>query len=183
MIIEANDESRRQATQKLFETCFSDLPHNAIPKLSDDHLYKPIILQYIDDASGALAGAAMTLRAQIAVGHLTAEKMGMLSGENPYRSALNKHSELDLMCVAPEYRRCGIGTKLIEQLDRRLRKRGVRVWFGCVTEDLEIDQLRKFYSRHGFTVLENGQPLPPLLGRNWIMPDAEPPAFYFYKRL
>jgi hypothetical protein len=48
---------------------------------------------------------------------------------------------------------------------------------------MEVDRLRTFYSPHGFTVLENGQPLPPFFGRNWMPPSAVPPACFFYKQL
>lgn len=183
MIIEASNDGRRKAVQSLFESCFSDINPNAVPMVDADSLYQPIVLQYIDEGSGRLAGAALTCRSQVAVAHLTARELGILSGISPYQSVLDKHSELDLMCVAPGYRGRGIGTKLITELERRLRERAVRIWFGCVTSDLDVDRLREFYTRHNFKVLGDGQPLPPFLGKNWIPPNAEPPAFYFYKRL
>ncbi|SKR67521.1 Uncharacterised protein [Mycobacteroides abscessus subsp. abscessus] len=72
---------------------------------------------------------------------------------------------------------------MLTYLEKRLRAQGVRVWFGNVTSNLEVDRLREFYTSHGFTVLDNGQPLPPLLGRTWISPSTLPPAYYFYKKL
>ena len=72
---------------------------------------------------------------------------------------------------------------LIAELEARLAERGVRVWFGNVTHDSDVDRLRGFYSSLGFTVLDEGQSLPPLLGKNWVPPGIERPAFYFYKAI
>ena len=72
---------------------------------------------------------------------------------------------------------------MIAFVETRLRERGVKVWFGNATNDLEVTRLRAFYAHHGFTVLAEGQPLPPLLGREWVAPSAGPSAFYFYKTI
>jgi hypothetical protein len=72
----------------------------------------------------------------------------------------------------------------VTYLEDQLRERGVRAWFGNVTPDLDVLRLRKFYTRHGFAVLPDGEPLPPLLGKaRWSMPSVEQPAFFFYKNV
>ncbi|WP_405803755.1 hypothetical protein OG729_01595 [Streptomyces sp. NBC_00210] len=65
----------------------------------------------------------------------------------------------------------------------RLKERGVRIWLGNAPRDLETTRLREFYTRRGFTVLPDGQPLPDPLGRSWVLPTAEQPAFFFYKQI
>jgi GNAT superfamily N-acetyltransferase len=181
VITEAVTDAERRAVQELFETCFDGIAPTAVPMTKDDSSYAPVVAQYHDN-EGKLIGAALTCRAQLAVTTVTAAAMGL--PETGYRSVLDKHSELDLMAVVPEERGKGIGGQLVEHLEARLRERGVRVWFGNATADLEVDRLRDFYKGQGFTVLADGQPLPPLLGKDrWSMPMAEQPAFYFYKRL
>jgi len=75
------------------------------------------------------------------------------------------------------------GSQLLNYLEDQLRQRGVRVWFGNATPDLDVDRLRMFYERHGFRVLPDGAPLPPLLGKEWVMPGTAQPTFYLWKRL
>lgn len=53
--------------------------------------------------------------------------------------------------------------------------------FGNATRDLDLERLRQFYERQGFTVGAFGAPLPPLLGKSWTIPNAAQPGFYFYK--
>ncbi|MFE2267141.1 GNAT family N-acetyltransferase [Streptomyces griseosporeus] len=96
---------------------------------------------------------------------------------------MDRHSELDLMAVDPEFRGRGIGSELVKALESRLQERGVRIWFGNATRDLETDKLRNFYARHGFRVLPEGQPLPDLMGRAWQLPTQQQPAFLFYKQI
>lgn len=180
MIIEASDDIQRRAVKALFKRCFEDIDSDAVPETGVDQLYAPIVAQYIDKKSGRLIGAALTCRSRLAVASLIAEQTGV-AVSNPYRNVLDRHSELDLMCVDPDYRGRGIGSQLIAYLERRLSSLGVRAWFGCVTEDLDVDRLRVFYARHGFTVLGRGQKLPPLLGVDWSMSTVDEPAFYFYK--
>lgn len=55
-------------------------------------------------------------------------------------------------------------------VEARLRKRGVRWWFGNLTPGLDAERLRRFYSRYGFDIGPSCQRLPPLLGRVWVMP-------------
>lgn len=100
-----------------------------------------------------------------------------------YTSVLNKHSELDLISVVPSARNRGVGSAMLKYLGPELQSRGSRVWFGHATRDLDTDRLRAFYASHGFNVTGDGQTLPPLLGLNWVMPDREPAAFSFYKKI
>lgn len=100
-----------------------------------------------------------------------------------YTAVLNRHSELDLISVLPDARGQGIGSQMLAYLEQQLRVRGVRVWFGNVTVDLDVDRLRAFYTSHGFTVLQPVEPLPPFFGHEWVPPSAPPPAYYFHKAL
>ncbi|MCV7289199.1 MULTISPECIES: GNAT family N-acetyltransferase [Mycobacteriaceae] len=184
MIQLANNDAERQEVLDFFLKIFDDIDSNAVPMTAHDDLYRPLVVQYRDNASGRLVGAALSCRAQVAAGSALMIKRGaQLPPANDYSAVLDRHSELDLMGVAPEARNQGIGTQMLSYLEKRLRSQGVRVWFGNVTSDLEVDRLRKFYASHGFTVLDTGQPLPPFLGRTWISPSAIPPAYYFYKKL
>jgi GNAT superfamily N-acetyltransferase len=83
----------------------------------------------------------------------------------------------------PDARGLGIGSQMLAYLEQQLRTCGVRVWFGNVTINLDVNRLRAFYTSHGFTVLHQGQPLPPFFGRKWVPPSAMPPAFFSYKKL
>lgn len=148
----------------------------AVPMTSMDAAYTPLIPIVRDDQENVVA-AALTCRGQLAAG---AAQMGM--GAKLYGSALNRHSELDLLAVAKDARQ-GLGTMLVEDMEQKFIERGVRVWFGNVTDDSNIDRLRKFYCERGFTALGDGQPLPPLLGREWVPPFAEHPVHFFYKLL
>ncbi|MEJ3741842.1 GNAT family N-acetyltransferase [Actinomycetes bacterium KLBMP 9797] len=182
MITEATADDERREVQVLFESVFGDIDAHAVPPTRSDHLYAPLVLRYHDPDTGTLAGALLACRAQIAV---SAQMIGgRLPGGPDYRGVLDKHRELDLMAVTPPFRSRGIGSALLTTARELLAARGVRVWFGNATEDLNVERLRHFYTTHGFTVLHPGQSLPPLLGRQWTMPNVHPkPAFYFYGRL
>lgn len=52
----------------------------------------------------------------------------------------------------------------------RLREHDVRIWFGNAIPDLKTAKLHVFRTRHGFTVLPDGQPLRDLMGRSWQLP-------------
>lgn len=184
MITAAQTNEERQEVLDLFLNVFDDIDPNAVPMTDMDPLYSPIVAQYRDPVTGRLLGAALTCRAQVAVGSLLLSRAGMSPPpEQDYTSVLDRHSELDLMAVLPEARGRGVGGQLLDYLEEELRQRGVRVWFGNVTDDLQVSLLRRFYSSHGFTVLEPGQPLPALLGKRWRLESAEVPVFHFYKQL
>lgn len=184
MITEALTDAPRQDVLNLFLDVFSDIAPNAVPMTHDDWIYRPVVAQYRDEETGQLLGAALTCRSQLAAGSVTMAKMGAaLPPQMDYTSVLDKHSELDLMAVRADARGRGIGGQLLAYLEDRLRERGVRVWFGNATKDLETRSLRSFYTGHGFTVLEEGQPLPALLGRQWHPGDDPRVAFHFYKQL
>ncbi|MFJ8852040.1 GNAT family N-acetyltransferase [Streptomyces sp. NPDC102437] len=175
-ISEATTDAQRAEVQALFDGTFHDIAPNAIPKVEHDYLYAPLVLRYHDPETGRLAGAALTCRAQVAI------SMTMMRRPE-YAPVMDRHSELDLMAVAQTFRGRGIGGALVRAMEERLRERGVRIWFGNATRDLETTRLREFYTRHGFTVLPADQPLPDLLGRSWVLPTAEQPAFFFYKQI
>lgn len=175
----ATNEERAEV-QALFSRVFVGIEDNAVPVVEHDYLYAPLIPQ-IREESGRLIAAAMTCRTQIAASAIMAsharlpDRFGVLP-------LLDKHSELDLIAVDRSHTGHGYGSSLIAYLDAKLASRGVRAWFGNVTTNLDVDRLRGFYRSHGFTVVPDFQPLPPLLGRNWVMPNAAVPQFYFYRR-
>lgn len=188
MITEAGTDAERKNVAELFLRVFDDIDPAAVPMTSADSIYAPLIVQCLDPDDGRLLGAALTCRAQIAAPSVMLAGSSVLTARVPaeqnFTAVLDKHSELDLMAVAPDARGAGIGGGLLAHLENALRKRGVRVWFGHVTTDLQTSALRRFYVRHGFTVLEDGQPLPDLLGKRWQMGGPDPSvAFSFYKPL
>lgn len=182
MIQEASSDAERAEVQRFFSKHFDHIKPNAVPMSEVDHIYAPLILRVVDDETGELLGASLTCRAYKAVASVMSLQM---TGRDPLglSGLLDKHRELDLMAVRPDARGRGIGAQLIEEMAARLRLQGVRVLFGNATTDLDLDALERFYSRSGFFVVERGKPLPPLLGKDWTMPNVEPPAFYFWRRL
>lgn len=172
--------SERAELQALFSHVFEGISEDAVPRVEHDYLYAPL-LPLIRNAEGSLLAAAMSCRTEVAAAAIMAHRgghgdpLGMLS-------LLDKHSELDLVAVQPSARGRGYGSRLVQWLDSELEHRGVRAWFGNVTSNLETDRLREFYRRHGFEIVPDFQPLPPLLGRSWMRRDAQVPQFYFYKR-
>ncbi|NEN76778.1 GNAT family N-acetyltransferase [Nocardioides zeae] len=177
-IATTNDE--RAQVQALFSAVFVDIEPNAVPVVEHDYLYAPLIAQ-VRNGSGRLIAAAMTCRTQIAAGSVMAQRAGLPDRFNVL-PVLDAHSELDLLAVDDDFRGQGLGSSLLRFLEDELAKRKVRTWFGNVTVNLEAARLRTFYQSHGFTVLPDFAPLPPLLGRNWTLPGAAAPQFYFYKR-
>jgi GNAT superfamily N-acetyltransferase len=149
----------------------------AVPVTAMDAVYTPLV-PVIRDDDDQIVAAALTCRAQLAAG---AAMAGM--GLKTFGTALDKHSELDLLAVADRARGSGLGTMLVNDMQDKLVQRGVRIWFGNATKDSDVDRLRGFYLGLGFKVLGNGQPLPPLLGKQWVPAFAETPAFFFYKLL
>nr|WP_246391113.1 GNAT family N-acetyltransferase [Nocardioides soli] len=123
----------------------------------------------------------MTCRTQVAAGSVLASRQG-LPDRLGVLPLIDKHSELDLLAVDDSHRGLGYGSALLDHLESALAARGVRAWFGNVTVNLDAVSLRMFYRRHGFTVLPDFEPLPPLLGRKWHGPNLAAPQFWFYKR-
>ncbi|GAA2679836.1 MULTISPECIES: GNAT family N-acetyltransferase [Actinosynnema] len=182
MISEARTDAERQEALDLFLSVFDDIAATAVPMTDMDEVYAPIVACYREN--GRLVGAALTCRDQIVATALTAARYGMpLPLGDDYTTVKDKHSNLDLIAVLPEARDRGIGAELIAYLEERLRARGVRVWFGVATPDLELERLMKFYSAHGFVTLEPGQALPRLLGKEWQVPGDPHVGFGFYKQL
>lgn len=183
MLSIAESDSDRNKVLTLFLESFKDIAPNAVPMTAVDYMYDPVIVQATDDETGELVGGALSCRTQFFAGVAQ-------FGENAppqaaqYLNLLSKHSELDLIAVRPDAREHGIGSAMISKIEKILIDHGIRVWIGCATPDMDIAKLRKFYGRHGFTVLPNGAPFPPLLGfPMWSVPVQHPPAFNFYKTL
>jgi len=176
----AKTNTERAELQVLFSQVFDGISENAVPRVEHDYLYNPL-LPLIRDAGGTVVAAAMSCRAEVAAAAIMARDTGH---RDPFGvlGLLDKHSELDLVAVRPSARGRGHGSSLIQWLDLELKGRGVRAWYGNVTANLETDRLRQFYRRHGFEIVPDFQPLPPLLGRSWMSRATEAPQFYFYKR-
>lgn len=180
MISLAHGDDERVEALDLFSSAIPGIASDAVPMTRLDELYSPLVAQARDDKTGELLGAALTCRPQVAAGAIRLREHVRPAG---LTKAMNRISELDLMAVRPDARGHGLGTQMIQMLERELAVRGVRVWFGNVTRDLQVAALRRFYMHAGFTVLSDGQPLPPLLGQEWVPPSAETPAFYFWKQI
>ena len=183
-IMTADTDDDRVAVRNFLGQYIDGIAPNAVPSLENDDLYRPLVPWVRDDSGGVLA-AALTCRSQFAAGAATLARLGgpIPPAATQYMPVLDKHSELDLLAVRPDHRGNGLGSQLLNWMENRLRSMGVRVWFGNVTKSLAIGDLRRFYARHGFSTTGPSQPLPPLLGRIWTPPNAEQPAFYFYKAL
>ncbi|MCZ2850004.1 GNAT family N-acetyltransferase [Modestobacter sp. VKM Ac-2978] len=182
MIEDVTADAERAAVQAFFSEHFDNIAPNAVPMADVDYLYAPLILRYVDQATGELLGAGLSNRAAVAVASATAQQM---MGSDPlgYAKVLDAHSELDLLAVRRDVRGRGIGAQLIDDMAQRLRARGVRAWFGNVTPNLDVEGLSRFYARNGFRVGALDAPIPPLLGKDWTMPATEAAAFYFWRRL
>jgi GNAT superfamily N-acetyltransferase len=170
----SSDEERKEVRDFLAKH-IDDIAETAVPATSMDYAFKPLV-PLVRGEQGHIVAAALTCRAFMAG---SAAVTGL--AEQMFGSALDRHSELDLLAVAEEARGQGLGTSLVKELESKLAAQGVRVWFGNVTAGSDVEQLRSFYSGLGFTVLADGQPLPPLLGRQWTPPLTEEPVFFFYK--
>lgn len=174
----AKTDQELGAVQRRLEAAIPGIAPDAVPRTSwGQQNFDVTVAQFLNDQD-ELVGAALTCRAQVAVSSMM---MGDPLGVAP---VLDRHSELDLIAVRPEARGQGIGSAMIDFLEQGLDAADVKVWFGNVTTGQDVEQLRSFYSRHGFTVGAPGAPLPPLLGKTWTAPFlAAKPAFYFYKVL
>ncbi|MFC0222844.1 GNAT family N-acetyltransferase [Nocardioides zeicaulis] len=172
----SSDEERREVRDFLAKH-IDDIAETAVPAPSMDYAFKPLV-PLIRGEDGQIVAAALTCRALLAGSAVITGR-----AEQMFGTALDRHSELDLLAVAEGARGDGLGTRLVHDLESKLAAQGVRVWFGNVTAGNDVERLRAFYSRLGFTVLADGQPLPPLLGRQWAPPLTEEPVFVFYKKL
>lgn len=179
-ITHAVTDEERQEVHALFDRTFKDIAPDGVPMANRNAMYAPII-PTIRNGSGDLIAAAMSCRAQVAAAW-TMLRPGVTRGHNDYGAVLERHSELDLIAVEPSARGTGLGSQLVVHIEQILAQRGVRVWFGCATKDLEVPRLEEFYTRLGFKIVPGSQPLPEFLGKRWTLPLAEQPAFYFYKR-
>jgi ribosomal protein S18 acetylase RimI-like enzyme len=172
----------RTEVQEFFETHFPDIAPDAIPAIEHDNLYDPIILTVRENGPGGrILAAALSCRTNEVVALLRFPLMAELGASAKKVAPL--HSNLDLIATATEARGAGLGAMLLTEMEARLAEKGVRVWFGCVTEDLDTVKLRPYYEQRGFTVLADGEPLPPLLGfPAWNLGKGGV-SFYFYKRI
>lgn len=180
----ANTDEDRVAVRNFLARYIGDIAPDAVPALRNDEIYRPLV-PWIREASGDVVAAALTCRSHYAAGAAEIARIGgpMPPQAKEFLPVLDRHSELDLLAVRPDFRGRGLGTKMLEWMETHLRTLGVRVWFGNVTTSLAVDDLRRFYERHGFTTTGPGEGLPPLLGRAWIPSYSEHPAFFFYKPL
>lgn len=177
----AMSNGEREEIIDLFARTFQDLLPDAVPSVELEHVFRPLVAQIRDD-NGRLLAAAMTARAYRAAIPLLMPGVPMPGPD--MTSVLDAHSELDLIAVDPAMRTQGMGSALIRFLQPVLVARGVRAWFGHAPDYLDVERLRRFYTRNGFKVLPLGQPLPPLLGKTWEVPGVQPsPGFHFYKNL
>ena len=183
-IVTADTDEDRLIARDFLAQYIDDIAPDALPNLGDDDLYRPLV-PWIRDDSGGVIAAALTCRNRYAAGAAAILRRGdpMPPQAVKFLPVLDKHSELDLLAVRPDRRGQGLGASLVRWMAQRLHERGVRVWFGNVTSSLQVAELRRFYTSHGFTTTGPNEDLPPLLGRVWMPPNAVPPAFFFYKAL
>jgi GNAT superfamily N-acetyltransferase len=188
-ITEATTAEERAQVQRLFEETIGDIDSGAVPDSAKPY-FPSTVARYHDPDSGVLAGAALASRGQVAGRAAEFAASGIPIPPKVRQllkpKVLDRHRELDLIGVRADFRGRGIGSLLLTYIEGRLRADGVRVLFGNVTRELDADGLRRFYGRHGYRVLDDGQDLPPLLGAELMPPMAAlpvPPRFFFYKLL
>lgn len=168
----ATTDADLQAVRQLFADTFRGIAPDTVPFTREGQENFHVMVAQAVDSDGRLRGAAMTCRARIAV-----------IDPRGYAPVIDKHRELDLIAVRPDLRGSGVGSSLLSFLEKHLVDAGVEVLFGNATRDLDLEGLRQFYERHGFTVGAPGAPLPKLLGKSWTVPHVPQPGFYFYKML
>jgi len=181
-----SDDEERIQVRDFLEEHIHELPADAVPASCVDYMYNPRILAARDKSSNDIVGAALschphTLAASIMMTHN--EAMPQMPNLKGLERFTEKVSELDLMAVSPSHRRKGLGTQLVNALEYRLKSDGCKVWYGCSTDDLAVDELLKFYTKAGFRIATSTQGLPPLLGVQWDIATFEKATFHFYKRL
>lgn len=174
------DRGSRLVLRALFAEFIPDIAETAVPVPNDDHHYAPVVLQALDAADRPVGGV-LACRPQIAVAAHMARAMPN-SPTAVYTGLLDRVVFLDMIAVRPEHRNKGIASSMLAEVEERLRVRGATVLFGKVT-DGDAKALSAFYRGAGFTVLTDGQALPPFLGLEWTMPNEPAPRFWFYKKL
>lgn len=182
MITTADTSEDRADVQAFFHSHFEEIAPNAVPAVEHDHLYAPVILTVREnDGTGRILAASLSCRTNDIAGALMVPFAG--NQFEAARKVAPLHSNLDLLATDPTARGTGLASALIDETEKRLAESGVRVWFGCVTNDLDSTQLRPYYQRHGFTVLDDGAPLPPLVGYDKWNLGKDDVTFHFYKRI
>lgn len=88
---------------------------------------------------------------------------------------------LTQLAVERDHRGQGIGRQLVELLESQASRGGARGVWGFA-EDHDGVPSRPFYRRCGYTVLEEGAPMPPFRGVDMRSP-RERVGGYFYKRI
>lgn len=157
-ITSADSDADHRSLRDLLARHIDDIAVSAIPELQDDRYYNPLVLQ-IKNEAGDTVGGALTCRPMRAVASYTASLAGLPS--LGYESVLDKVSCLDLMAIDTPYRRKGLGRRLLQRMEVQLHQRGTRIWFGNVTNERTHQHVAAFYSEYGFTVLQQGETLPP----------------------
>ncbi|WP_064077445.1 GNAT family N-acetyltransferase [Prescottella equi] len=184
MMIECLDTAEsRTELQKFFASLIPDIEYNAVPDVEHDDVYAPLALAIRDGGSGEIVAALLSCHTQFVATALMTDARGLPFKDPDAVRLGGRHSLLDLMATAPEARKRGLATKLLEHAETELASRGVRAWYGCVDDESHADELRAFYERRGFRVLPDGAPLPPLLGTDRWNDEVTPPVFWFYKSI
>lgn len=179
-ITTARSAEERQELRDFLAKHLHDIAPDAVPKPEWDRNYETVALTV--KREGRLVAGLLTCYTQIASASFMAPE-GMNETMDKVRRLAPLHAELDLIAVSPEARSSGLGTVLIAEAEAILKERGTKFWFGCVTDDLEVDRLRGYYQELGFTVLPDGARLPPFKGIEWVPAHSTDAAFWFYKRL
>lgn len=179
-ITTASSAEERQELRDFLAENLHDIAPDAVPKPEWDRNYETVALTVRRE--GRLVAGLLTCYTQIASASFMVPE-GTNAMMDKVRRLAPLHAELDLVAVSPEARSSGLGTALISEAEGILRKRGTAFWFGCVTDDLEVDRLRSYYQKLGFTLLPDGTRLPPFKGIEWVPAHSEDAAFWFYKRL
>lgn len=85
MIHEANTDAARREVLDFFLAAFDDIDPNAVPMTVHDDLYAPLVVQFRDENSRQLLGAALTCCAQVAAGCVVMNKRGASLPPEPTR--------------------------------------------------------------------------------------------------
>lgn len=179
-ITHARTPEVRSELHEFFERYVHEIAADGVPMPDADWMFGTVALT-VRDGDELIAGL-MSCRSECAARALNAKK-----GVDPRLDKMQRlaplHSELDLLAVVPKHRSRGIAARLVTEAEAVLLGQGVRFWFGCVTEDLEVARLREFYKSQGFRILPDGHRPPPFKGVEWVLPGATDAAFWFYKQL